>query len=47
MAFLNYGFRLLPGTVGGLMLAFDSTLDYLAMIELVSPVVIGKILKID
>ena len=40
-----FGLRQLPGAVGDLMLAFDKTLDYHVIIELVSPVVIGKILK--
>ena len=40
-----FGLRQLLGAVGDLMLAFDKTLDYHVIIELVSPVVIGKILK--
>ena len=42
-----FGLRQLPGVVGTLMLAFDNTLDYHAMIELVSPVVIVEILRIN
>ena len=42
-----FGLRQLLGVVGTLMLAFDNTLDYHAMIELVSPVVIVEILRIN